>query len=216
MRKKVNYAFYVSGKATRFKKFYEQCSPQQRESIQVVFSDDEQNSYLADILRDNNVKYFFHDFHCVAKDKNLALSDALLNQLIEHKVDYCFSFGDHILKGDILKRYQNRLINFHPALLPMYPGRKAIDKAIEEQKVFLLGNTAHFIDEGMDTGPIIMQSVMTVGRFYEGSYDGVLDVQVEMLNKLMAVIDEDRLKISNGKPVIERADYTAYQVFPYV
>lgn len=99
--------------------------------------------------------------------KNLELSNNLLQVLREYEIDYCFSFGAHILKGKLLEEYENRIINFHPSLLPAYPGIKSIDRAIAD-KVNLLGNTVHFIDAGMDTGPIIMQSVIPSVAFYEG------------------------------------------------
>ena len=200
--------------ATRFRKFYESCSEQQKGKIKVVFSDDEQNSYLSNILKKDRIDFVQYNYNCVQENRNLALSNALLKQLEKNKVDYCFSFGSHILKGDILKKYENRLINFHPSLLPMYPGKNAIDQAVLDKKSLLVGNTAHFIDSGIDTGNIIMQSVMTIEAFYKGSYDAILDVQVKMLNKLISAIDDDRLKLIDGKPFIEEADYTAYHIYP--
>ena len=212
----VRYAFYISGNATRFHKFLNQSTLEQRKSISLVFSDDEKTSYLRDVLTENDIEYCLYNYNCVEEKKNLALSNALLEQLNEYKIDYMFSFGAHILRGDILMEYQNRLINFHPSVLPMYPGKSAIDQAINAQKALLIGNTAHFMDEGIDTGSVIMQSVMTVERFYNGGYDAVMDVQVEMLNKLMKVIDEGRLKLVSNRPVIEAADYMTYHFFPSV
>lgn len=167
-------------------------------------------------MTENDIEYCLYNYNRVEEKKNLALSNALLEQLNEYKIDYMFSFGAHILRGDILVEYQNRLINFHPSVLPMYPGKEAIDQAINAQKALLIGNTAHFMDEGIDTGSVIMQSVMTVERFYNGGYDAVMDVQVEMLNKLMKVIDEGRLKLVNNRPIIEAADYMTYHIFPSV
>jgi phosphoribosylglycinamide formyltransferase-1 len=61
----------------------------------------------------------------------------------------------------IIQKYRNRIINIHPALLPSFPGVKAQKQALE-YGVKITGCTAHFIDEGTDTGPIIIQSPVPV------------------------------------------------------
>ncbi len=61
----------------------------------------------------------------------------------------------------IIQRYHNRIINIHPALLPSFPGVKAQKQALE-YGVKITGCTVHFIDEGTDTGPIIIQSPVPV------------------------------------------------------
>ena len=59
-------------------------------------------------------------------------------------------------------------------MLPSYRGRKPIDQAVSDN-AFIVGSTAHFIDEGTDTGPIIMNVVQNMEGFYEGGYDKILD-----------------------------------------
>jgi phosphoribosylglycinamide formyltransferase-1 len=61
-----------------------------------------------------------------------------------------------LLTPAFLGRFERRVINVHPALLPAFPGLRAIEQAVEHGvKVF--GVTVHFVDEGVDTGPIIAQ-----------------------------------------------------------
>jgi phosphoribosylglycinamide formyltransferase 1 len=62
----------------------------------------------------------------------------------------------HLLTPGFLARYPQRIINVHPALLPAFPGRRPIPQAVE-YGVKVFGVTVHFVDEGMDTGPIIFQ-----------------------------------------------------------
>jgi len=66
-----------------------------------------------------------------------------------------------ILGSTFLKRFPNRVVNIHPALLPSFPGLHAQRQAIE-YGVRFSGCTVHFVDEGMDTGPIILQAVVPV------------------------------------------------------
>ena len=66
-----------------------------------------------------------------------------------------------ILSPLFVKHYKNRILNIHPALLPSFPGIHAARQALEYGVKFT-GCTVHFVDEGVDTGPIIKQSVVEV------------------------------------------------------
>ncbi len=66
-----------------------------------------------------------------------------------------------ILGGDIIRRFSGRIINIHPALLPSFSGLHAQAQAVE-YGVKVSGCTVHFVDEGMDTGPVIIQRCVTV------------------------------------------------------
>lgn len=61
-----------------------------------------------------------------------------------------------LLGPDLIKRFRWRMINVHPALLPAFPGLRAIERAIEHG-VRVTGVTVHFVDEGVDSGPVILQ-----------------------------------------------------------
>ncbi len=66
-----------------------------------------------------------------------------------------------ILSPAFIKNYKNKIINIHPALLPAFPGINSQQKALD-YGVKITGCTAHFIDEGTDTGPIILQAFVPV------------------------------------------------------
>ena len=151
-------------------------------------------------------------------EKNILFSNCMKKVFDNNKIDYCFSFGSHILSGEILKTYRNRIINFHPSILPMYPGLYAIDQAVKDEKSFLIGNTAHFIDEGIDSGPIIMQSVLPIQAFCDskGNYDLVLDLQVEMMKKIIKLLSENKIIEKENKIIILGADYNKSFIFPVV
>jgi phosphoribosylglycinamide formyltransferase-1 len=61
-----------------------------------------------------------------------------------------------LLGADFIGRFAGRMINVHPSLLPAFPGLRAIEQAVE-QGVKVTGVTVHFVDEGVDTGPIVLQ-----------------------------------------------------------
>ena len=66
-----------------------------------------------------------------------------------------------LLSAAFVQRFRNRVINIHPALLPAFPGLDAIGQALEAG-VETTGVTVHFVDEGVDTGPAILQRELAV------------------------------------------------------
>jgi phosphoribosylglycinamide formyltransferase-1 len=66
-----------------------------------------------------------------------------------------------LLSGQFVRRFPNRIVNVHPALLPSFPGLDAIGQALEHG-VAVTGVTVHFVDEGVDSGPIILQRAVAV------------------------------------------------------
>lgn len=79
-----------------------------------------------------------------------------------YKVDLvCLAGYMRIVTGVMLRAFSNRLINIHPSLLPSFPGLRAQRQALE-YGVRFTGCTVHFVDEGIDTGPVIMQAVVPV------------------------------------------------------
>lgn len=66
-----------------------------------------------------------------------------------------------ILSGFFIRRWEHRIINIHPALLPSFTGLDAQEQAVE-YGVKIAGCTVHFVDEGTDTGPIILQKAVPV------------------------------------------------------
>jgi phosphoribosylglycinamide formyltransferase-1 len=66
-----------------------------------------------------------------------------------------------ILKGRLLKAFEQRVVNIHPSLLPSFPGLEAWNQALE-YGVKVTGCTVHLVDQGVDTGPILAQEVVPV------------------------------------------------------
>lgn len=66
-----------------------------------------------------------------------------------------------IVGQDLLEAYPNKILNIHPSLLPSFPGKDAIEQALDAG-VKVSGVTIHYVDEGIDTGPIIAQEPVTV------------------------------------------------------
>ena len=84
--------------------------------------------------------------------------DAALGSWLEgHSVDLIVLAGFmEILGAAFVRRFEGRIVNVHPSLLPAFPGVRALERALEEG-VAEIGVTVHFVDEGVDSGPIILQ-----------------------------------------------------------
>ena len=87
---------------------------------------------------------------------------AYVNALREAKVDLIVLAGFmRVLKGDFLRAFEGRIVNIHPSLLPSFPGLEAWKQALDHG-VKVTGCTVHFVDAGVDSGPIIGQQTVPV------------------------------------------------------
>ena len=89
-----------------------------------------------------------------------SFEDAMIAVLDEARVEWIICAGFmRVLTPRFLRRYEGRVLNTHPALLPAFPGIDAPQQAIDEG-VKVTGCTIHFVEEGVDTGPIIAQGAV--------------------------------------------------------
>jgi len=102
-----------------------------------------------------------------------------------------------ILSPNFVRTFENRIINIHPSLLPAFPGKDAIKQAIE-YGVKITGCTTHFIDEGTDTGPIIMQAAVPVPPDGNASVlaEKIHAKEHKILPESIKLFCESRLRIS--------------------
>jgi phosphoribosylglycinamide formyltransferase-1 len=103
---------------------------------------------------------------------------ALGDWLAERDVDLVVLAGFmELLGADFVRRFEGRIVNVHPALLPSFPGVGAIERALEHG-VKVVGVTVHFVDEGVDSGPIILQEPLPL------SYPVVIDEVEERVHRI--------------------------------
>jgi phosphoribosylglycinamide formyltransferase-1 len=89
--------------------------------------------------------------------------DAAMGDWIESRGSDLVALAGYmqLLSAAFVARFRNRIVNVHPALLPAFPGLDAIGQALEAG-VATTGVTVHFVDEGVDTGPLIVQREVAV------------------------------------------------------
>ncbi|AZN39523.1 phosphoribosylglycinamide formyltransferase [Paenibacillus albus] len=112
-----------------------------------------------------------------------------------------------IITDVLVKPYYGRIINVHPALLPAFPGVRGIRQALE-YGVKLTGVTVHFVDGGMDTGPVIMQQAVeirdddteeTLGERIHAVEHELLPLAVRRIAEGRVVLDGRKVTVRSGE-----------------
>jgi phosphoribosylglycinamide formyltransferase-1 len=108
-----------------------------------------------------------------------------------------------LLSPAFVARFRNRIINVHPALLPSFPGLDAVQQALDHG-VKITGVTVHFVDEGVDSGPIILQRPVPVppGREWQTLEDAIHATEHALLPQAIKLIAHGRVRIDPSNPRI--------------
>jgi phosphoribosylglycinamide formyltransferase-1 len=131
---------------------------------------------------------------------------ALLQALKSHQVGLvCLAGFMRIVSPRFVRPLYGRLMNVHPSLLPAFPGLAAQRQALEHG-VRVTGATVHFVDEGVDSGPIILQEAVTVLADDTGDTLSarILEVEHRIYPEAIRLFTEGRLRIAGRRVLIER------------
>ena len=173
-------------------------------TIEVVISD-KKDVYGIERAKSKGIKTYTFD----RKEYGESITENIMKAL-DGKVDLIVLAGFlSILKEDIIRKYTNRIINIHPSLIPSFCGNgmfgiKVHQKAIE-YGVKISGCTVHFVDEGTDTGAIIVQKCVEV--FQDDDAHSlqlrVLEQEHIALPEAIKLFIEDRIDVNGRKVLIK-------------
>ncbi|HHY13392.1 MAG TPA: phosphoribosylglycinamide formyltransferase [Thermoanaerobacterales bacterium] len=113
-----------------------------------------------------------------------------------------------VLSPVFISEFRNKIMNIHPALIPAFSGKgfygSRVHKAVIEYGVKISGATVHFVDEGTDTGPIIIQEVVPVldDDTVDSLAERVLEVEHKIFPEAVKLFSENRLLIRGRKVLI--------------
>ena len=115
----------------------------------------------------------------------------------------CLAGFMRIISPEFVKKYKNKMINIHPAILPAFPGLDAQKQAVEYGAKFS-GCTVHFVDEGIDSGAIIIQSIVKVkdNDTEETLSKRILTQEHKIYPKAVELFARGKIKISGRKTTI--------------
>ncbi len=115
----------------------------------------------------------------------------------------CLAGFMRIISPQFIRKYKNRIMNIHPALLPAFPGLNVQKQAVEHGVKFS-GCTVHFVDEGIDSGPIIIQSVIRVKNGDTGEIlaKRILKEEHKIYPEAVRLFAKKKVRISGRKTII--------------
>ena len=131
------------------------------------------------------------------------LRDRLLGDwLDERELDLIVLAGFmEILSPEFIRRFHGRVINVHPSLLPAFRGIRAVEKALD-YGVRVTGVTVHFVDEGVDSGPIILQQAFELpySAELESIEESVHAIEHELLPRAIRLLASGAARIDPNNP----------------
>jgi len=115
----------------------------------------------------------------------------------------CLAGFMRIISPDFVKKYKNKIINIHPALLPSFPGLDVQKQTVKYGSKYS-GCTVHFVDSGIDTGPIILQKIVKVldDDTEETLAKRILVKEHQAYPEAVRLFAENKIKISGRKTKI--------------
>ncbi|QST01794.1 phosphoribosylglycinamide formyltransferase [Pontibacillus sp. ALD_SL1] len=154
MSKPVSIAVFASGSGSNFEALVKRAGDDPTYNVSLLVCDQPEAAVIEKARR-----FGIDVFSFRSKDypNKATLESAILQKLRDQSIEWCVLAGYMRLIGPtLLRAYEGKILNIHPSLLPAFPGKDAIGQALDA-KVKVTGVTVHFVDEGMDTGPVIEQ-----------------------------------------------------------
>ncbi|ART74953.1 phosphoribosylglycinamide formyltransferase [Sutcliffiella horikoshii] len=153
-------AIFASGSGSNFQAITEACRNGLLEATPALLVCDRPGAYVVERATAADIPYFA--FAPKSYQTKEEFEGHILQELARYEVDFIVLAGYMRLIGPtLLNAFKGRIVNIHPSLLPAFPGLDAVGQALE-YGVKLTGVTIHFVDEGMDTGPIIAQQAIEI------------------------------------------------------
>ncbi|MDD5623005.1 MAG: phosphoribosylglycinamide formyltransferase [Actinomycetota bacterium] len=166
--------------------------------IALVFSNNK-NAYALSRANKNNIRSVILDpsDYGTREEFDKSIIELLEGERIDLVVLAGYMF---LVSPEFVRKFKNRILNIHPALLPSFKGTHGIKDAYE-YGVKVTGATVHFVDEGLDSGPIIVQKAVDISQdeSMEDLEEKIHRVEHEIYPLAVKYFCEDRLKIEGRK-----------------
>lgn len=199
----INIAVFISGRGSNFLALLKNIEKGVLKNCQisVVFSNN-QNAKGLEYAENAGIKTI------VIPSKNRQdrenYDKEIIKALAPYNIDLiCLAGYMRIVTSELVQAYKNKIINIHPALLPSFPGLHAQKQALD-YGVKVAGCTVHFVDEGMDTGAVILQKTVPVydNDTEESLSERILEQEHIAYTEAVALYAEGLLKIEGRKVII--------------
>lgn len=197
-----NIAVLASGRGTNMQSIIDKIESGYLNAKVAVVISDKSDAFALERAKKHKITTLFLD---PKKAKSREEYDKLIiKQLEKYNVDAVVLAGFmRLLSKYFVDKYENKLINIHPSLLPSFPGINGYEDAWQ-YGVKVSGCTVHFVDEGCDTGPIILQKINPIkdDDTFESFKERGLKIEHEALPEALKLFCEGRLKVEGRKVII--------------
>ncbi|OMH40100.1 phosphoribosylglycinamide formyltransferase [Desulfurobacterium indicum] len=207
-------AVLASGRGSNFKKLVEAVKDGKIKAEISILITDREAAKAADIAREFNINVCYLPFKKFP-DRD-AYDRKIVSILKQEDISLvCLAGYMRIVTPTLIKAFKNRIMNIHPSLLPAFPGLGVHKKVLEYGAKFS-GATVHFVDTGVDTGPIIIQAVVPVKPedTPESLAERILKWEHKIYPQAVKWFTEDRIKIDGRIVTVEKASYDSLPVIP--
>lgn len=195
-------SFLASGRGSNFTAVAKNIAKDKINAHLGILLTDNLNAGAVDHAKKFGMKSYFMDPKGYPDRESLEKD--MIKQLESAGTDLVVAAGYMRMLGKkFVSHYKNRIINIHPALLPSFPGIHSQKQAFD-YGVKITGCTTHFIDEGMDSGPIIMQAVVEINSddSIQSISDKILMEEHRILPESVRLFCEERILIEGRKVII--------------
>lgn len=160
MKKRKRVAVFASGSGSNFQTLVDEAKAGQLDADIAFLVCDKPSAFVIERADKAGIPRFV--FQAKAYASKEAFEQEIVSELKSQQIELIVLAGYMRLIGPtLLSEYEGRIVNIHPSLLPEFPGKDAIGQALAAGAQ-VTGVTVHFVDEGMDTGPIIAQERVKV------------------------------------------------------
>jgi len=193
----------ASGRGSNFQAIIDSIESGYLKAKIVVLITDNPNAYAIERAKKHNLESL------VLKPKDFPTKDAYYSHIVKELK--AREAGLVILAGfmrvvgrELIREFPNRIMNIHPSLLPAFPGVHVQKKALEYGVKFS-GCTVHFVDEGTDTGPIIIQAVVPVldNDTEDMLAERILRQEHKIFSRAIQLYAEGRLKVEGRRVIVQ-------------
>lgn len=171
----------------------------------VVVISDQRDAYALQRARDEGIEALFLDPHSFSgRDP---YDREIITQLQKRHVELVLLAGFmRLLSSHFVKEFKDRIMNIHPSLLPAFPGLDGVKQALA-YSVKVTGCTVHFVDEGLDTGAIILQEAVNVyDRDTEDSlHQRIHAVEHRLYPRAVQLFIQGKLKLDGRRCLVDES-----------
>lgn len=205
--KKIKLGVLVSGRGSNLQSIIDTIEKGELSAEIAVVISDQENAYALERAR----KHGIPAKHVSARgyrDRRDEYDNLLVQELRKRDVELvCLAGFMRIITPALIAAFPNRVMNIHPALLPSFPGLH-VQKAAIEHGVKFSGCTVHFVDEGMDTGPIIIQAVVPIldNDSEDSLSERILRQEHKVYSRAIQLYAEGRLTVKGRRVFISNPE----------